>query len=104
MLTTFSNMWWLRLYCEIVGIANHSRICGKEVGLGLFPSDSLQSKSYQFFEIAHIGPDYGVENDYRKVRSNRIESFCENQKSQKMAFYHFWVNFGYISHIPAIGI
>ena len=33
---------------------NQSRICGKGVGLGLFPSDSLQSQLYEFFEIAHI--------------------------------------------------
>ena len=31
------------------------------VGLDLFPSDSLQSQSYEFIEIAHIGPYYGVE-------------------------------------------
>ena len=42
---------------------NQRRICGKGVGLGLFPSDSLQSQSYEFIEIAHIGPYYGVEND-----------------------------------------
>ena len=33
---------------------NQSRICGKVVGLGLFPSDSLQSQLYEFIEIAHI--------------------------------------------------
>ena len=33
---------------------NKSRICGKGVGLGLFPSDSLQSKLYEFIETAHI--------------------------------------------------
>ena len=31
-----------------------SCICGKRVGLGLFPSDSLQSQLYEFIEIAHI--------------------------------------------------
>ena len=64
---------------------NQSRICGKGVGLGLFPSDSLQSQSYEFIEIAHIGPYYGVENDYRKFRSIRMDSYCE---SRKMAV--FW--------------
>ena len=38
-----------------------SHICGKGVGLGLFPSDSFESQSYEFIEIAHIGPYYGVE-------------------------------------------
>ena len=38
-----------------------SRMCGKGVGSGLFPSDSLQSQSYDFDEIAHIKPIYGVE-------------------------------------------
>ena len=60
---------------------NQIRICGKGVGLGLFPSDSLQSQSYEFIEISHIGPYYGVENDCRKFRSNRMDSFCENRKS-----------------------
>ena len=43
------------------GFLNQSRICGKGVGLGLFPSESLQSQPYEFDEIAHIGPCYGVE-------------------------------------------
>ena len=60
------------LFCEI---NNQSRICGKGVGLGLFPSDSLQSQSYQFIGIAHIGPYYGAENNCRKFRSNRMDSF-----------------------------
>ena len=33
---------------------NQSRICGKGVGLSLFPSDSLHSQLYEFIEIAHI--------------------------------------------------
>ena len=36
-------------------------MCGKGVGLGLFPSDSLQSQSNEFDEIAQIKPLYGVE-------------------------------------------
>ena len=52
-------------------------------GLGLFPSDSLQSQSYEFIEIAHIGPYYGVENDCRNFRSNRMDSFRENRKKSK---------------------
>ena len=40
---------------------NQSRICGKEASLGVIPSDSLESQSYEFIEIAHIGPYYGVE-------------------------------------------
>ena len=32
----------------------------KGAGLGLFPSDSLESQSYEFIEIAHIGLYYGV--------------------------------------------
>ena len=35
---------------------NESRICGKGVGLDLFPSDSFESESNTFDEIAHIGP------------------------------------------------
>ena len=33
---------------------NQSRMCGKEDGLGLFPSDSLESQSHDFDETAHI--------------------------------------------------
>ena len=33
---------------------NQSRICGKGVGLCLFPSDSLQSQLYEIIGIAHI--------------------------------------------------
>ena len=35
-------------------------MCVKGVGLGLFPSDSLESQSYEFDSIAHIGPQYDV--------------------------------------------
>ena len=35
---------------------NQTRICGKGVGLGLFPSDSLQSEPYEIDEITHKGP------------------------------------------------
>ena len=33
---------------------DQSRISGKGVGLGIFPSDSLQSQLYEFIEIAHM--------------------------------------------------
>ena len=67
-----------------------SRICGKGIGLGLFPPESLQSQSYEFIEIAHIGPYYGVETDCGKFRSNRMNSFRENQKKLKNGFFaHF---------------
>ena len=36
-------------------------MCGKGVGLGLFPSDSLKSQSLDFDEIAHIESLYGVQ-------------------------------------------
>ena len=39
---------------------NQSRKCGEGAGLDLFPSDSLQSQLYEFIEIVHIGPYYGV--------------------------------------------
>ena len=40
---------------------NKRRICGKAIGLGLFSSNSLESQSYEIFEIADIGTYYGVE-------------------------------------------
>ena len=39
---------------------NKRRMCGKGVGLGPFPSDSLESQSYNFDEFADIKPLYGV--------------------------------------------
>ena len=74
----------LILFC----INNQSRICGKGVGLGLFPSDSLKSQSFEFIEVAHIGPYYGVKNVCRIFRSNRMDSFCENRKKSKIGC--FW--------------
>ena len=62
---------------------NQSRICGKGVGLGLFSSDSLQSQLY-----------YGVENDCRNFRSNRMDSFRKNQK--KVEKWLFLAIFGLI--------
>ena len=44
----------LRFREHIDYVTNQNRICGKGVGLSLFPSDSLQSQLYEFIEIAHI--------------------------------------------------
>ena len=97
---SFSNFIFQNFQTSI----NQSRRGGKGVGLGLFPSDFLQSQLYEFIEIAHIGPYYGVENDCRKFRSNRME-FLQMKKVEKWLFFgHFWVDFGYVSHIPAIRI
>ena len=41
-------------------------MCGKEVSLGLFPSDSLESQPYAVDEIAHIKPLYGVERFHER--------------------------------------
>ena len=60
--------------------SNQSRICCEGVGLGLFLSHSLESQSYEFIEIAHIGPYYveWLENFVRIVWS-----FWENRKKSK---------------------
>ena len=72
---------------------NQSGICGKGVGLGLFPSDSLESQSFELIEIAHTAPYYGVENDCRKFRSNRMEFFLrKSKKAEKWLF--FWLFLG----------
>ena len=50
-------VWTVLKKCEIFIERSEeklSRICGKGVGLGFFPSDSLQSQLYEFIEIAHI--------------------------------------------------
>ena len=38
----------------------------KGVGLGLFPSDSLESQPYDFDKIAHIKPLYCVERLHKR--------------------------------------
>ena len=65
-------------------ISNQSRMCGKGVGLGLFPSDSLESQSYDFDEIAHIRPLYWCRDKVRLI------TVC------------FLVFFGFVSQIPVI--
>ena len=70
---TFKNY-----FGQFVWIENQSRVCGKRVGLGHFHSDSLESQPYEFIEFGDIGSYYGVENDCRNFRSNRMDSFCEN--------------------------
>ena len=57
---------------------DQSRICGKGVGLSLFPSDSLSFESYEQF--------------VRKSKKSKNDCF----------FGRFWAKFGYVSHIPAI--
>ena len=59
-------------------VLNQSRICGKGVGLSLFPSDSLSFESYEQFV----------------KKSKKVEKW--------LFFGHFWANFGYVSHIQAI--
>ena len=52
-----SKLW--ETYLKAIKLSmfeNQSRMCFKEVGLGLFPSDSLVSQSYDFDKIALIGP------------------------------------------------
>ena len=47
-------------------------MCGKRVGLGLFPSESLEWQSYHFDEITHIKPLYVVER-LHKISAMRKE-------------------------------
>ena len=62
-------------------------MCGKEVGLGLFPFDSLESQSYDFGEIARIKLVYGAERLHTSsFKSCRV--FEKIEKSQKTAV--FW--------------
>ena len=65
---------------------NQSRICGKEFGLGLFPSDSLQSQLYEFIEIAHIGPYYGVEGLYKYSFESYGQFLRQSKKVEKWLF------------------
>ena len=66
---------------------NQSRICGRGVGSGLFPSESLESQSYEFIEITHKVPliwfRMTVENFVRIVWT----VFEKIEKSRKMAVF-----------------
>ena len=53
-------------------------MCGKGVGLGLFPSDSFKSQSCRFDEIAHLKPLYD------------IEKYCEENRKKSLEMAVFW--------------
>ena len=73
------NILWYKKF-TFRELINWSRICGKGVGLSLFPSDSLSFEWYEQF-----------------VRISK--------KSKNDCFFgHFWAQFGYVSQIPAIRI
>ena len=94
-----------RLSCGLCALTTHlhqSRICGKGVGSGLFPW-LAPIRVIRIYWNCTYRSYYGVENDCRNVRSNRMDSLCKNQKVEKCLFFgHFWANFGYVSHIPVI--
>ena len=58
---------------------NQSRFCGKGVGLGLFPSDSLESQSKDFDVIAHAAAPLGVERLF-KILWKSFGQFLRNLK------------------------
>ena len=64
---------------------NQSRMCGRGVGSGLSPSDSLESQSYDFDEIAHIRPIYGVQR-LRKASLKPKKVFAKIEKVQNWPF------------------
>ena len=53
-------------------------MCGKGAGLGIFPSDSLQSQSYDFDEIAHIKSLYGAGRHHKRVfeKIEKVQNGC----------------------------
>ena len=70
----------VELIIKTIWSLNQSRICGKGVGLSLFPSDSRSFESHEQF--------------VRKSKKSKDDCF----------FGHFWAKFGYVSHISAIRI
>ena len=72
---------------------------------GLILAMFLTSQPCEFNEIAHEGPFNSLEGLY-KISFESYEQFLRKpKKSQKTTvFGHFWVNFGYVSHIPAMRI
>ena len=72
---------------------NQRCICGKGVGLGLFPSDSLQSQLNEFIKIGHKGPYDSVERLY-KISFESYGQFL--RKSKKIENDCFLAIFGLI--------
>ena len=64
---------------------NQSRI----VGLGLLPSDSLESQSYDFDENKHIKPSYGVE----RLHKSSFKPWRVFEKIDKVQNWPFLVIF-----------
>ena len=75
-------------------LGNQSRICGEEVGLDLYPSDSLHFQSYEFIEILQIGPYYGVEKDCRNFVQIVLTVFEKIEKKIEKSL--FLTSFGLI--------
>ena len=69
------NLNYTRVHTKTVrkALRNQSRICSKVAGLGIFPSDSLQSQTYEFIEITPLGPYYGA--DYSR-NSAKVRCRC----------------------------
>ena len=82
-------------FCQLLGKSyidtnNQSRICGKGVGSGLFSSDSLESKSSELIEIAHIWPYYSVEWLYKISFESYGQFLRKSKKVEKWLFFdHF---------------
>ena len=71
---------------------------------GLILAMVLTSQEYEFDEIKHKGPLYSVEGLYKISFESSGQFLRKSKKVEKRLFFgHFWVNFGYVSHIPAIG-
>ena len=74
-----------------------ARLCCKGVGLGPFPSDSLEPQSCDFDEIAHIKPLCGVESLHK---CSNCKEFL--RKSKNSHFLVIFANFNHVSQITVI--
>ena len=65
----------------------------------------LTSQQYEFDGITHKGPYNSVEGLY-KISFESYGLFLRKSKKveKRLFFGHFWVNFGYVSYIPAMRI
>ena len=66
---------------HLESIENQSRICGEGVRSGHFLRDSLESKTYDFDEIAHMKALHGVERRHESsLESLRVFEKIEGSK------------------------
>ena len=81
------HFWYYLSTSLMPPFVSQSRICGKGVGLGLFPSVSLESQSYEIDEISHITLLYDVERLYESSFKSLKICLTKSKKAPNWSFF-----------------